>query len=81
MDQHDRRKLLGWVAATALLAGSALAHANDCAGGMDVSGNDCSGEQVVLSEAETRLLYLKARVATCDVMVIKAKSQQRASKA
>jgi hypothetical protein len=66
-------------AAVVLCTCSALAHANDCAGGTDVTGNDCSGGPVALSEADTRMLYLKGAVTAGELAVIRARDQQSAA--
>ena len=47
MYQIDCRKRFAQVAVVALLTCSAVARANDCAGGSDATGNDCSGAQAV----------------------------------
>jgi hypothetical protein len=68
-------------AAVVLLTCSALARANDCAGGMHASGNDCSDDPAVLSEAYTRITYLKGAVTAGELAVIKAKDRQSAANA
>ena len=77
MYQIDCRKRFAQVAVVALLTCSAVARANDCAGGSDATGNDCSGAQAVpgLSEAESHLLYLKGATAMASLRLERAKQR------
>src|SRR5690242_3552851 len=71
-------KKLVQVAAVVTLICSAHARANDCAGGMDVTGNACNGEAAArtISAAESNLLHLKAAVTIASLRSIQAKQHQ-----
>ena len=73
----DCRKRFAQVAVVALLTCSAVARADNCAGGADATGNDCSGAQAVpgLSEAESHLLYLKGATAMASLRLERAKQR------
>ena len=77
MYQIDYRKRFAQVAVVALLTCSAVARADNCAGGADATGNDCSGAQAVpgLSEAESHLLYLKGATAMASLRLERAKQR------
>ena len=75
MDQIDYRKRFAQVVIVALLTCSAVAHAHDCAGGADATGNDCTGEQAGLSEAESHLLYLRGQAALAELRAVRAKQR------
>ena len=78
MYQIDCRKRFAQVAVVALLTCSAVARADNCAGGADATGNECSGAQAVpgLSEAETHLLYLRGQAAIAELRAARAKQRQ-----
>ena len=71
------QKMLVHITAVVLLTFAAHTHANDCAGGSDATGNDCSGAQAVpgLSEAESHLLYLKGATAMASLRLERAKQR------
>jgi hypothetical protein len=73
----DCRTRFAQVAVVALLTCSGVARANDCAGGADSTGNDCTGEQAVreLSEAESHLLYLQGQTAFAELRAARAKQR------
>ena len=73
----DCRKRFAQVAVVALLTCSAVARADNCAGGADATGNDCSGAQAVtgLSEAESHLLYLRGEAAIAELRAARAKQR------
>ena len=77
MYQLDCRKRFAQVAVVALLTCNAVARAENCAGGADATGNDCSGAQAVpgLSEAESHLLYLKGATAMASLRLERAKQR------
>lgn len=77
MYQIDYRKRFAQVAVVALLTCSAVARADNCAGGADATGNDCSGEQAERgrSEAESNLLYLQGREALAELRAARAKQR------
>ena len=77
MYQIDCRKRFAQVAVVALLTCSAVARADNCAGGADATGNDCSGAQAVpgLSEAESHSLYLRGQAAFAELRVTRAKQR------
>lgn len=77
MYQIDCRKRFAQVAVVALLTCSAVARADNCAGGADATGNDCSGAQAVpgLSEAESHLLYLRGQAAIAELRAARAKQR------
>jgi len=77
MYQIDCRKRFAQVAVVALLTCSAVARANDCAGGSDATGNDCSGAQAVpgLGQADSHLLYLKGATAMASLRLERAKQR------
>lgn len=72
------RKKLMQVAAVVALIGSAHARANDCAGGMDATGNACNGEAAArtISATESNLLHLKAEARIASLRSIQAKEHQ-----
>jgi len=78
MYQLDCRKRFAQVAVVALLTCNAVARAENCAGGADATGNDCSGAQAVpaLSEAESHLLYLRGQAAIGELRAARAKQRQ-----
>jgi hypothetical protein len=73
---HSARRI-AQAAAVVLFTCTSLAHATDCAGGMDASGNDCDGGPATLSEADSRMLYLKGAVTAGELALIGAKERQR----
>ena len=77
MYQIDCRKRFAQLAVVALLTCSAVARADNCAGGADATGNDCSGAQAVpgLSEAESHLLYLRGQAAIAELRAARAKQR------
>ena len=76
MYQIDCRKRFAQVAVVALLICSAVARADNCAGGADATGNDCSGAQAVgLNEAESHLLYLRGQAAIGELRAARAKQR------
>src|SRR5436305_288373 len=79
----DYRKRFAQVAVVALLAFSAVARAESCAGGVDATGNDCTGEQAErgLSQADSHLLYLQGQTALAELRAARAKQRmiQRAT--
>ena len=77
MYQIDCRKRFAQVAVVALLTCSAVARADNCAGGADATGNDCSGAQAGpgLSEAESHLLYLRGQAALAELRAVRAKQR------
>jgi len=77
MYQIDCRKRFAQVAVVALLTCSAVARADNCAGGADATGNDCSGAQAVpgVSEAESHLLYLRGQAAIAELRAARAKQR------
>jgi len=66
------------VAAAALLTWGVHAYANDCAGGMDVTGNGCNGDQAVQSrsEADSHLLQLQGAAAMASLRLERARQRQ-----
>ena len=77
MYQIDCRKRFAQVAVVALLTCSAVARADNCAGGADATGNDCSGAQAgpAFSEAESHLLYLRGQAAIAELRAARAKQR------
>jgi len=77
MYQIDYRKRFAQVAVVALLTCSAVARADNCAGGADATGNDCSGAQAVpgLSDAESHLLHLRGQAAIAELRAARAKQR------
>ena len=77
MYQIDCRKRFAQVAVVALLTCSAVARADNCAGGADATGNDCSGAQAVpgLSDAESHLLHLRGQAAIAELRAARAKQR------
>jgi len=77
MYQIDCRKRFAQVAVVALLTCSAVARADNCAGGADATGNDCSGAQAVpgLSEADSHLVYLRGQAAFAELRAARAKQR------
>ena len=77
MYQIDYRKRFAQVAVVALLTFSSVAGADNCAGGADATGNDCSGAQAepVLSAAESHLLYLQGQAALAELRAARAKQR------
>ena len=78
MYQIDCRKRFAQVAVVALLTCSAVARADNCAGGADETGNDCGGAQAVpgLSESpESHLLYLRGQAAIAELRAARAKQR------
>ena len=73
----DCRKRFAQVAVVALLTCSAVARADNCAGGADATGNDCSGAQAgsAFSEAESHLLYLRGQAAIGELRAARAKQR------
>jgi len=71
------QKMLVHITAVVLLTFAAHTHANDCAGGSDATGNDCSGAQAVpgVSEAESHLLYLRGQAALAELRATRAKQR------
>jgi hypothetical protein len=78
MYQIDCRKRFAQVAVVALLTCSTVARAENCAGGADATGNDCSGAQAVpgLSDAESHLVYLRGQAALAELRAARAKQRQ-----
>ena len=77
MYQIDYRKRFSQIAAVALLTCCAVARADNCAGGIDATGNDCNGKQAVreASEAESHLLYLQGQAALAELRTARAKQR------
>ncbi len=75
MYQIDYRKWCAQVAVVALLSCSTVARADNCAGGTDETGNDCTGVQAGLSEAESHLLYLRGQAAFAELRAARAKQR------
>jgi hypothetical protein len=77
MYQIHYRKSLAQVAVVALLTCGGVARADNCAGGADATGNDCTVAQAVrgLSEAESHLLYLQGQMALADLRTARAKQR------
>lgn len=73
-------KRIAQVAAAALLICSALARADNCAGGMDASGSACNGGEAThsISEADSRSPYLRGAAAMAGQKVTQAKQRQQA---
>jgi len=73
----DCRKVLAQLAVVALLTCSVVARANDCAGGADATGNDCTGEQVApgLGQAESHLMYVQGQAVLAELRVAQAKQR------
>ncbi len=77
MYQVDYRKQFVQVAVVTLLTCSAVARADNCAGGADVTGNECNGAQAVreLSEAESHSLHLQGQAALAELRAARAKQR------
>jgi len=60
-----------------LLACSAIARADNCAGGTDATGNDCNGEVAVrgLTGEGSHLLYLQGQAALWELRVDRARQR------
>ena len=78
-------KRIAQAAAVLLLTYSALIRADNCAGGMDVTGNECSGHQSAPSlsnaapspsKADTRILFTKRAEALAQRRLAEAKVRQ-----
>jgi len=68
--------LLASSSAAALLVCSAIARAENCAGGSDATGNICNGEQVrELNSAESRVLSLQGQVAVAELRAARARQR------
>lgn len=76
-DFYCRNKLVQ-VTAAVFFTCSAHAFANDCAGGMDATGNACNGDQAAqsVSEADSHLLYLKGAIAMASLRLERARQRQ-----
>ena len=72
------RNRLVQVTAVLLLTLSTGVQAVGCAGGVDLTGNDCSGGPAVqdASATDSHLLYLKGRAATASLRLEQAKQRQ-----
>ena len=77
MYRNNGRKWFSQIAVVALLTCGGVAHAHDCAGGTDATGNDCSGEQagVGLSDTESHSLYLQGQAAFAELRAARAKQR------
>ncbi len=75
---HSTKRIVQAVAST-LLFFSVLARADDCAGGADVTGNECNGAAAApsISESNSRMVYLKGAAGMAEQKVIQAKQHQR----
>jgi hypothetical protein len=75
--QAPLARLLASGAAVVLLACSAIARADNCAGGTDASGNECNGAQTVrvLTEEASHLVYLQGQAALWELRVHRAKQR------
>ena len=78
MNKSDCGKGLVQVVAIVSFICSAHARADDCAGGMDATGNACNGDQAVreISEAESKLLYLKGAAMMASLRSTQTKQRQ-----
>ena len=78
MANIDCRNRLVQVTAVLLLTFSAHAHANDCAGGADATGNDCNANQAVqgVRATDSHLLYLKGAAAIASLRLEREKQRQ-----
>ena len=76
--KNDTRERLAQLAAVVTLMCTAHARANDCAGGMDATGNACNGEPAVrtISAVESNLLYLKGAAMMASLRSMQAKQRQ-----
>lgn len=65
-------------AAVLLLACSAPARGDDCAGGMDATGNACNSEEAArrVSAIDSNLLYLKGAVMMAELRANQARHRQ-----
>jgi hypothetical protein len=81
--QSSAMKRIAQVAAAALIAFSAPAHAGDCAGGMDATGNACNGPETThsTSEADSHMLSLRAAATRAEVKLSQARERQRLANA
>ena len=72
------RNRLVQVTAVLLLTLSARVHADRCAGGVDMTGNDCSSAPAVqgASATDSHLLYLKGAATTASLRLEQAKQRQ-----
>ena len=78
MHYVDCRSRLVQVTAVLLLTFSAYVQADNCAGGMDVTGNVCNGDQAEQRAAATEphLLYLQGAAAMASLRLERAKQRQ-----
>ncbi len=76
--KNGSRKRLAQVAAVVTLMCIADARANDCAGGMDATGNTCNGDVAArtISAVESKLLYLKGAAMMASLRSMQAKQRQ-----
>jgi len=76
-------KKLVQLAGIVLLTCSGQVRANECAEGMDATGNDCNGEQSArgISQADERLLYLKGAATMAALRSMQAIQRQNDSNA
>ena len=76
--KNDTRKRLAQLAAVVTLMCTAHARANDCAGGMDATGNTCNGDVPArtISAVESNLLYLKGAAMMASLRSMQAKQRQ-----
>ena len=76
--KNDNRKRLAQVAAVVTIMCAADAGANDCAGGMDATGNACNGDVAArtISVVESNLLYLKGVAMMASLRSMQAKQLQ-----
>jgi len=76
--KNGSRKRLAQVAAVVTLMCTADARANDCAGGMDATGNTCNGDVAArtISAVESKLLYLKGAAMMASLRSMQAKQRQ-----
>jgi hypothetical protein len=81
MINNDCRNKLVQAAAVVLLTCGSPAFADDCAGGMDATGNSCNGGQAatVVSEADSHLVYLKGAAAMAALRLEQALQRQSAA--
>lgn len=74
---HSAKRLVQATAATLLLC-SMLARADNCAGGADVTGNECNSAAAhSISEADSRMAHLKGTTWTAEQKVVQARQRQR----
>ena len=76
--KNDTPKRLAQLAAVVILICTAQARANDCAGGMDATGNTCNGDVAArtISAVESKLLYLKGAAMMASLRSMQAKQRQ-----